>query len=136
MNDNFQIDKILPGQWYRFSYNKKTKKSLHGLSINRLLDFVGNYAIFLNQKLIYIGQSTTVFKRLWAHCHTFEAFLPDETFIVFAVRKEKDKTLRGPGSERTIIESNLQKRLRPRGNFGFDLTLLEQRRFRFMEKIL
>ena len=106
MLENSSIPKrLIRGKWYIFNIDFRNYK------IPEKIKLGGNYAIFIDGKLRYIGESKNLAKRLNQHIPILRNFLPEYLKVKIKIRPEKK-------SERYRIEHNLILKLKPPGNYN------------------
>lgn len=99
---------LIPGRWYRLRYNPIKETIPPNEEINKS----GIYAIFVNGKLQYIGESVNLRNRINGHSAGMINYFPSEGIkVFFKIRLEKN-------GDRKKIEGKLIARLNPRGNGG------------------
>lgn len=102
--------KLIKGRWFKLKINPFKERISEGAKMS------GNYAIFIHNRLQYLGESSNLAKRINRHLRNMVTYLPNKNKIVaIKIRAEKHNERRG-------IEKKLISRLKPNGNIPYDAT--------------
>jgi len=128
MLENSSIPKrLIRGKWY------KVKLDFWGELISSKRKIEGNYAIFINRKLRYMGESQDLIRRLNQHIQNMYIYLSSKTKVILKFRRIKIE------EDRKEIERKLILRIKPIGNkhssIEDDFSYLTAKRNLIKEKI-
>lgn len=115
------MKQLAKGGWHVFNVDYRNQKVLEKIKIS------GNYTIFIDGKLRYIGESNNLARRLNQHISTLRNFLPEHLSVEIKIRPERK-------SERYRVEHNLILKLRPPGNHG-DIKIMKDDIFENFESL-
>lgn len=103
-NNQIGLGELIKGKWYKLRINPFAER----ISPERKIS--GNYVIFINKKLQYIGESKDLIRRINAHLNHVCVYYPHrQKRVIFKIRLEKKE-------ERKEIEKNFILKLNPLGN--------------------
>lgn len=119
-NNQIGLGELIKGRWYKLRINPFTERIYAERKIS------GNYVIFINKKLQYIGESKDLIRRINAHLNHVCVYYPHrQKRVIFKIRLEKKE-------ERKEIEKKLILKLNPlgnirskSGNFKYEIKKLE-----------
>lgn len=113
---------LIKGRWHELKIDFRNKK------ISEEIKIQGNYAIYVDNQLRYIGSTKNLVKRLNQHILFLKSFLPEYLNIKIKIRPEKK-------SEKFNLERNLIIKLKPPGNFN-DFKKIKYNSIEIIENII